>query len=205
MLDQKVSSLPVVSGVILAGGMSLRMGGSPKALLPIGERTIIGGIIEIVGSVLPDLMIITNAPETYAFLGVPMVGDVYPGGGPLGGIYSGLRAVSGDYGFVFACDMPFLSRDLIQYMLTLTGEADVIIPRLNEHLEALHAIYSKRCLMAMRSKVEAGRLKVTGFFPQVRVRELGPEEVARFADPEVCFMNVNTPEELDRGRRLIGG
>ena len=93
-----VRVMPRVSGVILAGGRSRRMGGSPKALLPFGGRPLIEHIAETLRSVLPDCLVVTNTPELYALLGLPMVGDVFPEGGSLGGIYSGLRARSGRCG-----------------------------------------------------------------------------------------------------------
>ena len=111
-----VPLMPRVSGVILAGGKSRRMGGSPKALLPFGGRPLIEQIAETLRSVLPDCLVVTNTPELYGSLGLPMVGDVFPEGGSLGGIYSGLRAAPGDAALCVACDMPFLSAPLVAHL-----------------------------------------------------------------------------------------
>lgn len=197
--------MPHVSGVILAGGKSRRMGGSPKALLPFGERPLIHHTVETLGAVLPDCLIVTNNPELYGFLGLPMVADVFPEGGSLGGIYSGLRAVPGDAALCVACDMPFLSRRLIAYLAGRAGEADVVIPEAAGELQTLHAVYSKACLPPMERRLRAGRLKIVGFFDEVRVVRVPADQVARFEAPELVFMNLNTPDDLERARALWAG
>src|SRR5437762_5673564 len=93
-----------VTGVIQAGGKSTRMGGRPKALLELGGRRIVERVVAAVAPAVDGLLVVTNTPELYAFLGLPMVGDVYPDHGSLGGIYSGLRAAPGDAAFTVACD-----------------------------------------------------------------------------------------------------
>jgi molybdopterin-guanine dinucleotide biosynthesis protein A len=187
--------MPRVTGVILAGGKSRRMGGSPKALLPFGGRPLIEHIAETLRSVLPDCLVVTNTPEVYRSLGVPMVGDVFPDGGSLGGIYSGLRAAGG---VAALC----LSAPLITHLAGQSGEADVVIPDAGGELQTLHAVYGKACLPAMERRLRAGQLKIVGFFDEVRVLRVPSEIVARFVDPEVAFMNLNTPEDLARARAL---
>jgi molybdopterin-guanine dinucleotide biosynthesis protein A len=194
--------MPHVSGVVLAGGQSRRMGGSPKALMPFGARPLIQQIVETVRSVLPDCLIVTNSPELYGFLGLPMVADAFPGGGSLGGIYSGLAAASGEAAFCVACDMPFLSAALIRHLVERAGEADVVIPEAAGELQTLHAVYGKACLPAMAERLRAGRLKITGFFADVRVLTVPAETVAQFEAPELAFMNLNTPDDLTRARAL---
>lgn len=192
--------MPHVSGVVLAGGRSRRLGGSPKALLPFGERPLIQHIVERLDSVLSDCLVVTNSPELYAFLGRPMVGDVFPEGGSLGGIYSGLAAVPGEAALCVACDMPFLSAPLLRYLADLADEADVVIPDSAGELQTLHAVYGKACLPAMEARLRQGQLKITGFFDAVRVRYVPEASVARFEDPALAFMNLNTPEDVTRAR-----
>jgi molybdopterin-guanine dinucleotide biosynthesis protein A len=191
-----------VSGVVLAGGKSRRMGGSPKALLPFGDRPLIQHIVERVAGVLPDCLLVTNSPEVYAFLACPMVADVFPDGGSLGGIYSGLAAAPGAAALCVACDMPFLAPGLLAYLAERAAEADVVIPEAAGELQPLHAVYGKACLPAMERRLRAGRLKVTGFFEDVRVLRIGEAEIARVADPAVAFMNLNTPDDVARAREV---
>jgi molybdopterin-guanine dinucleotide biosynthesis protein A len=192
-----------VTGVIQAGGRSTRMGGEPKALLELGGKRIIERVVDAVGAVLDDLLVVTNTPERYAFLGLPMVADVFPDGGSLGGIYTGLRAADGDAAFTVACDMPFLHPAIVRMVVERAGEGDVVIPRTDGQLETMHAVYGKRCLAAMEARLLAGQLKIVGFFPDVSVVELDAAPMARYRAPDVAFMNVNTPEELRRARALV--
>jgi molybdopterin-guanine dinucleotide biosynthesis protein A len=178
------------------------MGGSPKALIPFGARPLVQQIVETIRSVLPDCLLVTNSPELYGFLGVRMVADAVPGGGSLGGIYSGLAAAPGAAAFCVACDMPFLSAGLIRHLAERAGEADVVIPEAAGELQTLHAVYGKACLPAMAARLAAGQLKITGFFPEVRVLTVPSSVVARFEVPERAFMNLNTPDELARARAL---
>jgi molybdopterin-guanine dinucleotide biosynthesis protein A len=176
------------------------MGGTPKALIPFEGRPLIAHIAETLGTVLPDRLVVTSTPEPYAFLGLPTVPDDFAEGGALGGIYSGLRAASGDAALVVACDMPFLSGELLAYLAGRAGEADVVVPEGGGELQTLHAVYAKACLPAMARRLRAGELRVIGFFPDVRVLRVPAAVVGRFADPDVVFTNVNTPADLVRAR-----
>ncbi len=192
-----------ITGVIQAGGKSTRMGGQPKALLELGGRRIIDRVVEVIRAVTDDTLIVTNTPELYASLGLPMVPDVFPDHGSLGGIYSGLKAAAGDAAFTVACDMPFLLPAVARLVTSRAGEADVVIPRVGTQLETLHACYGKSCLAPIEVRLAAGQFKIVGFFDDVRVLEIPETEVASFRAPELVFMNVNTPDELARARGLL--
>jgi molybdopterin-guanine dinucleotide biosynthesis protein A len=193
-----------VTGVIQAGGKSTRMGGRPKALLDLGGRRIIERVVAAIAGVVDDLLLVTNTPDLYRFLDLPMVSDAFPDGGSLGGIYSGLRAATGDAAFTVACDMPFLRSEVARLVVSRAGEADVVIPRVGGQFETLHASYGKSCLPHMEERLRAGRLKIVGFFDAVRVLTIEEAELAPYGDPAVTFMNVNTPDELARAVRLVG-
>ena len=192
-----------VTGVVQAGGKSTRMGGAPKALVELGGRRLIERVVGVVREVVDDVLIVTNTPDLYRFLDVPMVPDVFVDHGSLGGIYSGLAAAPGDAAFTVACDMPFLHPAVARLVVERAGEADVVIPRAADQLQTMHAVYGKACLPPMDARLRAGRLKITGFFDDVRVLEVPEAEVARHADPALVFMNLNTPEELERARAMI--
>jgi molybdenum cofactor guanylyltransferase len=192
-----------VTGVIQAGGRSVRMGGRPKGLMELGGRRLIERVLMALTPVVDDVLVVTNTPQLYAFLGLPMVQDVYPDRGSLGGIYSGLRAAPGQAALTVACDMPFLHPEVLKLVAERSGEGDVVIPRVGDQLETLHAAYGKACLPHIEERLLAGKLKIIGFFEKVRVVEITEADVARFRDPRLVFMNVNTPEELDRARELM--
>jgi molybdopterin-guanine dinucleotide biosynthesis protein A len=192
-----------VTGVIQAGGKSTRMGGAPKALMTLGGRRIIERVMAALAPAVHDVLVVTNTPELYAFLGVPMVPDVLPDHGSLGGIYTGLRAATGDAALTVACDMPFLSPEVARLVVARAAEGDVVIPRLGAQLETMHAVYAKSCLPHMEERLRAGVFRIVGFFESVRVVEISEADVARFGNPRVIFMNVNTPEELARARAIL--
>jgi molybdopterin-guanine dinucleotide biosynthesis protein A len=191
-----------VSAILLAGGASRRMGGRNKALLKVGRVTIVERVVNTLAPIFPEVIVITNSPDDFAFLGLPMFRDLRRGMGSLGGLYTGLTACSMDHGFLVACDMPFLSGKTIEHMLSLIEDNDVVIPKLSGGLEPLHAVYSRRCLPGIAALLDAGDLKIINLFPEVKVREVPEEDLARF-DPRLLFaMNVNTPEGLNNAQAL---
>ncbi len=160
-----------VTGVILAGGKSRRMG-RDKAFLPFGKGVLIERVIEVVRAVTDDLLLITNTPEQYQRFGLPMVSDVIPEAGSLGGIYTGLVHAKTPYSLALACDMPFVKPAFLRFLCDMAGEADVMIPKNAEDFQPLCAVYAQACREPIRQRIEAGRLKITGFFDQVRVEAL---------------------------------
>lgn len=178
------------------------MGGDPKALLEVDGRRIVERVAQVLRRVTDDLLLVTNTPEIFSWLGLPMVPDVFPGSGSLGGIYSGLKAASGESAFTVACDMPFLSPAVCRLVTSRAADGDVVVPRVGPHYETLHACYARSCLDPMERRLGAGQLKITGFWDEVRVITIAEVDVARLADPAVVFLNVNTPEDLERARTI---
>lgn len=184
-----------VTVVIMAGGKSSRMG-EDKSFVLVGGRPMIELIQERVAGLGDELLLVTNKPEAYAHLGLPMVGDVYADHGSLGGIYTAVYHASHPYTLIVACDMPWLNRQLLGYMLTLRQTADVVVPRWQQHPEPLHAIYSKACLAPIETNLQAKRLKITAFFDKVRVHYVERTAIERFDENGRSFANINTPIEL---------
>jgi len=136
-----------------------------KALLKIGKKQVIKLIIEKLKIVFDNVLIIGNSSLNHQFLGVRIVEDAVSGKGPLGGIYTGLLVSKSEYNFICGCDMPFLNVDLLRFMVSeTTDENDIVIPVVKGFVEPLHAIYSKRCLPAIKPHLEVKDLKVKSFF-----------------------------------------
>jgi molybdopterin-guanine dinucleotide biosynthesis protein A len=192
-----------VTGVILAGGKSRRMG-QDKAFLPFGTGVLIERVIEVLHQVTEDVILITNTPELYQRFGLPMFSDVIPDAGSLGGIYTGLTAAKASYSLCLACDMPFAKPAFLRFLCEMAAAADVVIPRNAEDFQPLCAVYSQVCREPIRQKIDAGRLKITGFFDQVRVRVIEGELLTRYDPHDVMFFNANTPEEYEQARRMLG-
>ena len=180
---------------IQAGGKSSRMG-TDKSFVLFQGRPLIEVVREAVEGLGDELILVTNKPDAYAHLGLPMVGDLYPETGPLGGIYTALYHAAHPHVLTVACDMPWLNRPLLEHMAGLRGSADVVVPRWDKFPEPLHAVYSKACLEPIREKLEAQMYKITVFYGRVRVRFVGREEIERFDPDGRSFVNVNTPDDL---------
>ncbi|MBW1731623.1 MAG: molybdenum cofactor guanylyltransferase [Deltaproteobacteria bacterium] len=190
-----------IIGVILAGGKSTRYGRN-KALVQIQGRPLIEHVIQVMSSLFKDIILMTNTPAEYAYLGLPMVEDIIKGLGPIGGIYTALKVMDKEAGFFVACDMPFLNKDLIHYMVSIRDDFDVVVPRVGWKIEALHGIYGKRCIRPIERNIDKGIYQVIRVFQDVSVRYVEEEEIRRF-DPDLrSFLNVNRPDELRRMREL---
>jgi molybdopterin-guanine dinucleotide biosynthesis protein A len=182
---------------IQAGGKSSRMG-VDKSFVLFQGRPMIEVVRERVVGLGDEVILITNNPAPYAYLGLPMFGDIYPDSGPLGGIYTAVQNARHPHTLIVACDMPWLNRPLLEYMVGLRETADIVVPRWEKFPEPLHAIYSKACLEPIREKLEARQLKITAFFGRVRLRFVDRPEIERFDPDGRSFANVNTPDDLER-------
>ncbi len=190
--------------VIQAGGESRRMG-QDKALMPFLGRPLIQRMVERLAPIADELLVTTNRPDDYRFLDIPLIPDVKPGRGALGGLYTALDAASQPFVAVVACDMPFASPELLSAAcdLLVGSGADVAVPSTDGGLEPLHAVYRRAaCLPAVASALEADKWKVISWFPQVKVRVLPPEACARYDPHGLAFLNLNTPEEFARVERI---
>ena len=190
--------------VIQAGGQSSRMG-QDKGLVSFGPATLLEYILAQVSTIGQDLFIISNNLEAYTDFGYPVYPDVIPGIGALGGVYSALHYAKTDYILLLAVDMPFVNQDLAKYLISLASDYDVVIPKLSTkgYLEPFRAVYSRKCLVPIKQMIDKDERKVISFFDLVRVRMVEPEEVYPF-DPEgKTFLNVNTPTELEKARKIL--
>jgi molybdenum cofactor guanylyltransferase len=184
-----------VTVVVMAGGKSSRMG-VDKSFVPILGKPMIEHVLERVRGLGDEQILITNKPEEYAYLGLPMYGDIYADRGPLGGLHTALFHAGQPYILVVACDMPWLNRPLLIHMLELRQTADIIVPRWDRFPEPLHAVYSKACLAPIEENLQADRLKIVTFYGRVTVCYLERETIARFDAQGQSFANVNTPDDV---------
>lgn len=189
---------------IIAGGQSRRMG-RDKAFVELGGSTLIERVIQRSANLgQAETILITNKPADYGHLGLPMYRDALPDKGSLGGIYTALVKAKSPAVLVLACDMPFISADLLRFMLTqLDAETDIVAPRVDRYPQALHAIYRKTCIQPIRAQLEANQLKIIRFYGQMRVRYLDEAEYAGFDADGRSFANLNTPAELAAAKNLI--
>ena len=186
-------------GVILAGGQSSRMG-TNKALLEVGGVTLIERLARQFTALFDQVVVVTNTPDLYAFLNLPMTGDRIPGLGPLGGLEAGLSVSRYEHAFFAACDMPFVSQGLVEYMLRQAPDHDIVVPRLQGEYEPMHAVYARSLLPVITANLDARRLKLLSIYEPARVRTITEDEVRAFGDPAKLFFNCNTPADLARAQ-----
>ena len=177
--------------------------GQNKALMSLGGKRLVDRVVEVMRSVFDDLLMVTNTPDVYADLGLPMAPDVWPDKGSLGGVYSAIYHVATPYCLVVACDMPFLRAAVLRYLITQMANYDVVVPDVLGELQTLHAIYSKACLQPIERRLETNRLRIVGFFPDVRVRTVTPSQLAPYDPALLAFQNLNTPEEFQAAEHRL--
>lgn len=191
----------MLSGAVLTGGLSRRMG-YDKALLRVAGETILARTLRVLAAVCDDITIIGDRPEYHAY-GVPVHRDRWPSGGPLGGIATALSLAEHAYVLCLACDMPFVSRALLRAMAALPQDYDVLVPRSGgameaERLHPLHAIYARRVGPVLERQVEAGNLRIANALALLEVRHLD-EAWLRIHDPDLrSIVNVNTAHDRIR-------
>ena len=180
----------------MAGGKNSRMG-LEKAFLKIGGLRLIDRILDVYQEIFSEVIIVTNDPLAYTeFAETIIVTDIYKEKGALGGIYTGLFYSSYDYSFITACDMPFLNKDFIIYLTEQADKYDIIVPSLSDGLQPLHAIYSQNCLSPIKRLLSLDKLKITGFYKEMRLLSVSEEKIKPFNKDGRLFLNINTPEDF---------
>ena len=193
-----------MTSIILAGGKSLRLGRS-KALQAIGGKSLIQWVVDRLAILSTEIIIATAHGETIpcsSAVRIKTVADIYPGKGPLVGIYSGLIASSSSRAIVVSCDTPFLSAGLLEYMTQTCSTFDVVVPRIKNKLEPLCAVYSKNCSGLIQGLLEQDELRIRKLFSMVKVKYVEEDEINRFDPEHLSFFNINSQDDLERARKL---
>lgn len=184
---------------IQAGGVSSRMG-QDKGLLPFGQALLVEHIINQIKPLGYEIYVISNSPEDYKFLGLPVYSDVHEGIGALAGIHTILTYARSEYVLALACDMPYVELGLIRYLIELSSNHDIVIPSIGNQgfLEPFRAVYSRKCLASVEDAIRIGKRKVISFFDGLDVVQVSPEKIHQFDPEERSFLNINTPQDYKR-------
>jgi molybdopterin-guanine dinucleotide biosynthesis protein A len=193
----------MITIAIQAGGQSSRMG-QDKALIHLAGKPMIEHVLARVRGLGNEVLITTNRPQEYAFLGVRMASDKTQEKGSLVGLHTALAEAKGETVLVLACDMPFVNRQLLEYLLDRAPLADVVVPRSEGNYEPLHAVYNRHsCLPAVCTALAAGEKQVISFFPMVQVLDVEDAELDRLDPERLSFFNINTPEDLAEAECML--
>jgi molybdopterin-guanine dinucleotide biosynthesis protein A len=193
-----------VTGIILAGGKNLRLGRN-KALEKIGGVTVIERVVIRLTPIVSQIIIVTADGKNHLtpISSARFTADIYPGKGPLGGIYSGISVSRTELNIAVACDMPFLSTTLLKHMVKLAPGFDAVVPRTRESLfEPLHAVYSRTVLPVIKNHLDTGQLSIRAFLAEVKVRYIEEVECRRYDPDLLSFFNMNSQSDLDRAQKL---
>jgi len=185
----------VHSAAILSGGKSTRFGGRDKSALLVGGRSILLRQMRELAQVAGDVMIIGGNPPRDAVGTARLLADHIPGCGPLGGLHTALTEAIGSAVVVVACDMPYVTAPLLAHLLTLTCEADAVVPRTDRGYHPMCAAYTRACLEPIARRLGEGRLRMSDMLADVRVRGVTGRELGAFGDPDRLLANINTPDE----------
>ncbi|AGA68698.1 molybdopterin-guanine dinucleotide biosynthesis protein A [Desulfitobacterium dichloroeliminans LMG P-21439] len=183
-----------MTGIILAGGKSSRMGCN-KAFIEWDGVPLIERSLAIFHRVFSEVVISSNHPELYANYDVQVIKDNYPNQGPLGGLEACLRVAHYDYTFFAACDMPLLNSDVIRFMAEEIDGKDILAPEIAGGFYPLHAYYHKSCLTVFEKQLLAHRLSLRDIFRLCSVHYLTEEDFKDFPEIQRYLSSVNTPQE----------
>jgi molybdenum cofactor guanylyltransferase len=200
-----------IAGFILAGGESSRMG-VDKGLLEIAGEPMIVRAARLVESVVGAPAVVVGTPEKYRGLGLRAIADDWPGCGPLGGIATALRASEADWNLMVACDLPYLTREWLEFLLQRARDSaeEAVVPMnltpANKRgAEPLCAVYHKGCEPTLRRALERGVRKVTDGLAELRVEVIEPAAWKGFDSDGLLFKNVNTSADYEEAKRKFAG
>ena len=170
--------------------------GENKAFIDIEGVPIINRIHNLFKELFQEIIIVTNQKELFSNFESKIYSDLLPNKGALGGLYTGIFYSTFNYSFCVACDMPFIKKSLVQYLLNHIIDDDVIVPRTKDGLQPLHAIYSKNCLEPIKKVIEQRKYKILDFYDMVKVKIIKEKDFISLDPLRESFINVNTPVEL---------
>ena len=194
-----------VTGIILAGGKSSRLG-RDKAWEDVGGQRIIDRVIGALQSSCDEVLIIGDRPERENELSLPKCiqyrSDELKGRGSIGGLYTGLTASDTLWSLVVACDMPFISRELIRFMLSIISKnrCDAIVPVINGRYQPTHALYNSTCIPFIEKNISSGNFRMDSYFDEIYLEEIGEDVINSIKGAELSFFNVNTEDDLFTAR-----
>ena len=193
-----------VTGVLLAGGKSRRMG-EDKRHLVVGEQTLLERGLAVLRSIFQDVLVVIAQDSPSLGVDARVVRDQVPDCGSLGGLYTGLIQATTPWIFAVACDMPFVNPAVIAQFTNRRGATDIVMAKLAGQLHPMHALYGKRCLPVVEQMIQVRQLKIQGMVSQssLRVQYVTEEDLFTLDPSYRSFYNVNTVAELEEARLLL--
>lgn len=202
-----------ITGILLAGGKSSRMGVN-KAFMKIGNETVIERTANILRSIFTNVLLSTNSTDEYSFLGLKTIPDIYKDIGPLGGIHSGLLHSETEKIFVLSCDMPLMSKEQIEYIISYPASADssqIIVAKADGFIQQLCGIYNKSLISSIEKKYNEYSTGKNDRSKKCKVLQLLENSQTTVIDvkneypdyKENSFFNMNRQEDFEYIKKLF--
>jgi len=194
------------SGIVLAGGKSKRMGVDKRYVMFSGMNLLELSIKRLKG-ITEEVLVVMGEEENLDIEDARFVLDVEKNRGPMVGLFSGLYEMKNLYGLVTPLDTPLLTSEFLNYLKENAIGYDVTVPRWKRRIEPLIAVYFKNILPIMKEWITKEKDLTPYLFIQeldLRVRFIEEEEISKFGNPEILFLNINTEEDLKTAKRVIG-
>jgi len=198
-MNSHLQTKPGLSGVVLAGGRAGRLQGQDKTRLEFGGQTLLERTLKILDPLCSEKLISSNNLAAYSDCRV--IPDLSPGQGPLGALYSCLLAARNPYLLIVATDMPFITTGALQKLWRERNRFDVVIPKSPDGMQPLAALYSRECIVPIRTQLEQGNLKIRSFFPEVHVKVINCQDFPAIYHKNI-FLNINSPADLQKAQLL---
>jgi molybdenum cofactor guanylyltransferase len=195
-----------ITGIILAGGKSTRMGKN-KSLLPLNGKTVIEEVVELMQSIFDNVVIITNTPEEYKFIDLPTFRDIYEYKGPLAGIHSGLYHSKTEDNFIISCDIPLMNTEMIKYIIDYKTDKLITVCKADGFIQQLAGRYSKSVLPVAEDFLKTNvaetrnqnqtkrKCRVLSLLDEVGTEIIEAEKLDIYHD--YLFYNMNRPEDYE--------
>lgn len=189
------TTISSVSAFIIAGGKGKRFGGD-KLNHQYNGKPLIAHVAQLLKKIFSHVAIVADESVRFQYLSLPCYADTVKNVGPLAGILTAIHYAQTPRVLAVAGDMPYLNEAFIRYMVEISADFEVTVPKYNCEFEPLLAVYSRECTHAIRRAIERGERRVISFFPDVSVREVQEDEIRKFIDPGIIFFNINYPEDV---------
>jgi molybdopterin-guanine dinucleotide biosynthesis protein A len=201
--NSRIPAPTAITGAILAGGLSRRLG-RDKAALELGGKPLARWAAQALAPLVSDLWLVTNQPLDHLLLGLPLITDLEPYQGPAGGLLTALFYARTPWVLAAAVDNPFLAAPILAALIQRGGAGNpaAVVCRSPRGLEPFPGLYSVRLLSRLTAFLETDR-RPTRFLEVCRPEVIPSEEVERLDPQGRTFFNLNTPEDLAQARAWV--
>lgn len=195
---------PLVGGIVLCGGQSIRMG-RPKAWLPFGSERMLPRVVRLLAEAVAPLVVVAAPGQDIPPLPaeVAIARDAEPGRGPLQGLLAGLEALHGrvEAAYLSSCDVPLLRPAFVHRLIELLGEHAICVPDVDGHRHPLAAVYRVEVAAIAARLLRENRSRPMDLCDEVPTRIVGPDELADVDATFQSLRNVNTSAEYEAALR----